>query len=350
MGEYVAVDSTSPPTGDQYFIVAAVIEIDDIDEFREYYFDQVREFVRKHNIQIPFPVIKSRTAIEGLPSYEIRDGMDQLTKNLIQNPAISRINIAIGWYGADAELEFKSEDENPINGNTFASNHLSQYFNIVALWRYHRSHDRDLASKAIVDNIQGHITKAWKYCGNTFDIDFIPNGDLTYPSISTADILAYNISGFLNGHEEDKFTEFPELTEDYIVNRRNWETQPYIKADAVNERYTDHIVPTLPYTIQDAVHYRHPVLFVHDDVLSREEKSLLPRTDFHAIARKWAYEHEGCVVNLKPNRLPSIVENNDVIAYTKGSDNSMPKLLQDLHPTKDITVIDSDELYEDLTS
>lgn len=348
MSELVAVDTASPPGGEQYFLVGVVIEISDRDEFQDHYFDVVSSFVEKHGLEVPFQVIKSRTAVERLPSYQIRDGMDGLAEDLIRNPGISRINVSIGWYGTDVELEFKSDSENPFNGNTFASNYLSQYFNIVALWRYHRCHEHDLARDALVDNIQGHVTKAWKYCGNSFNIDMVPNGDLTYPSLSTADIIAYNLAGFLSGHEEDKFTEFPELAEDYLINRRSWDTQPYIKAEAVNERYTDHIVPTLPYTIQDPLHYPHPVLFVHDEILSGDEKEMLTRSDFHAIARKWAYEHDGCVVNLKTDRLPQIAKNDDTIVYTRGTDPSIPRLLQGLHPTKELEVIDSNDLIQQL--
>ncbi|WP_435196420.1 hypothetical protein [Natronomonas sp. EA1] len=348
MSEYVAVDTASPPGGDLFFTVGVVVEISDKDKFRSYYFEKIRNFLRTHQIEIPFPVIKARTIVDNLPSYEIRDGNQRLVQDLISNPGISRINISIGWYGADVQLGFK--DSANLNGNTFASDYLEQYFNIVALWRYHKSHTQNLAPEALIDNVQGHITKAWKYCGNEFDLNFIPNGDLTYPSLSTADIIAYNLGTYLAGHEEDKLTNFPDIASEYIIQRRNWDVQPYIHAEAVNERYTDHIVPTLPYTIQDSIHYPHPVLFIHDEILSGEDKSVLPRTDFHAIARKWAYENDGCVVNLKPSRLPGILRSDDVIVYTKGSDSSVPRLLQDLHPTKELEIMDSDELIDELTS
>lgn len=350
MSSYVAVDSATPPGGNQYFIVGVVVEISDQKEFQEYYFEKVRKFISENRIELPFPVLKSRTVVENIPSYHMRDKMDHLLSDLIRNPAISRLNVSIGWYGCEVDLEFKDSDSEPIKGIEFASNYLSQYFNVVALWRYHRSHNRNLASTALVDNIQGHITKAWQYCGNVFDMSLVPNGDLTYPSISTADIIAYNLSAFLSGHEETKFTNFPELAEDYLINRRNRSTKPYVKADPVNERETDHIVPTLPYTIQDHIHYPHPVAFVHDTVLSGEDKSVLPRTDFHSLARKWAFDREGCVVNLKATRLPAILRGNDIIIHTKGTDDSTPQLLQDLHPTKDIVIMDSDELIRELTA
>lgn len=321
----------------------------DREQFRQWYFDAVSEFVGSHGIETPFNVIKSRTAVERLPSYSIRDGMDGLLEDLAANPAISRMNVAVGWYGTDVELEFKGKQENPINGNTFASDYLAQYFNVVALWRYHKSHDRNRADRALMDNVQGHVTKAWKYCGKTFDLNLVPNGDLIYPVISTADIVAYNLATFLSGHDEDKFTEFPALAEDFLINRRNNNTSPYIKAEFVNERLTDHIVPTLPYTIQDQLHYPHPVLFVHDEILTGDERGALARTDFHALARKWAHERTGCVVNLKPDRLPSVVQDGDTIVYTRGSDPSLPDLLQELHMSTDIDVIDSRELIERLS-
>ncbi len=350
MADYVAVDTATPPGGDQFFTVGAVIEIDDLEAFRESYFDTISNFVDSNGLETPFKVIKSRTAVERLPSYQIRDRVDKLVDGLVANPGISRMNVAIGWYGTDVELEFKGDSENPINGNTFASNYLSQYFNIVALWRYHQSHDFERAETALIDNVQGHVTKAWKYCGKTFDMSLVPNGDLIYPSISTADIIAYNLATFLSGHEEDKFTNFPNLAEDFLIKRRDSSVSPYVKAEVVNERYTDHIVPTLPYTIQDQLHYPHPVLFVYDEILTEEHKGALDKTDFHALARKWAYKKEGCVVNLKPDRLPSIAQSKDKIVYTRGSDESLPDLLQGLHPTKHIEVIDSREMIRRLSS
>jgi hypothetical protein len=347
MADIISVDTTSPPGGDQMFLVGVAVEINDLEEFRAHYFNTIREFLSDHDVQLPFPVIKSRTILENLPSYSMRDHMSELVADLIENPEISRINVSIGWYGEEINLEYKSGEE-PTHGASFTSNVLSQYFEIVTLWRYHRSHNHDRATKAFVDNTSGKITPAWKYCGMEFDLDLIPNGDLTYPSLSTADIIAYNLATFLAGHEENKFTEFPQLAEDYIINRRNWETQPYIKAEAVNERYTDHIVPTLPYGIQDFIHYPHPALFFHDTILTGGDRSMLSRTDLHGAARKWAYENEGCVVNLKAERLPNTVKNEDVIVYTKGTDPKLPELLQDLHPTKDIAVLNSDELVEQL--
>lgn len=55
------------------------------------------------------------------------------------------------------------------------------------------------------------------------------------------------------------------------------------------------------------------------------------------------------MVNLKATRLPAIVRSDNLIVYTKGTDDSIPHLLQDLHPTKDI-IMDSDELIREIST
>lgn len=339
MTEFVAVDASSPPGGENFFTIGVAVEISDVETFRSYYFDVVEEFCEEYSLELPFPVLKSKFVVDNLPSYQIRDGMGDLFTDLVENPGISRIHVSVGWYNEEVELEYNGKE---LSGIEFAANHLNQYFPVVTLWRYHREHDC-VPDIAIIDNVQGHITKAWKYVGNEFDIRMIPHGDLTYPSLSTADILAYNLGRRMPS--DQPFLNYPEIAQEILIRNRSWDTQPYILGDVANERYTDHIVPALPYTIQAEAHHPHPVLFLHDTVLSGEGNEIIPQTDFHAFARKWAFENEGSVVALQPNRLPTIVRSGDSIIHTKGTDSSQAELFQELHPTKDIEVLDSEDLY-----
>lgn len=102
----------------------------------------------------------------------------------------------------------------------------------------------------------------------------------------------------------------------------------------------------LPYTISGELHYPHPVLFLHDTVLSEEDKQILPQTDIHAFARKWAAEREGAVVGFHRSRIPAIVDDDDVIVYTKGTRSEEAEIFQELHPTKNLAVMNSTELVE----
>lgn len=343
MSEYVAIDTASPHGGTEYFLVGVAVEIGDRESFQKQYFDWVERFAEEYEIEIPFPVIKSRDIVDQLPSYEVRDRMNRLVKGLLRNSGISRINVSIGWY--NEEVDFIFNDKDPMRGINYTSKHLEQFFNAVTAWQYHRSHKHNLAQELWLDELQGHITKAWKYIGNEFDINIVPHGDQTYPALSVADILAYNTAGFLGGHDTSKFTEYPEVAEDWLVAQKEEANGScYIHADFVNERETDHIVPTLPYTIQSSIHHPHPVLFVHDTVLSGDDRKILKKSDFHAFARKWAFEQGGCVVNLQTEQLSSVLRDGDKIVYTKGTGDERAKLFTELHPTKDVEILRSDEL------
>lgn len=339
MSETVAVDATTPPGDDSLFLLGVAIEIDDRTKFNEWYFEFVDEFCEANGIETPFRVIKSKTVVDELPSFEIADGMETLATGLLENPYISRINVAIGWYANEVTLAFSGQE---LSGIEFVKQHLQNYFEILTLWRYHQSHEYGLASEALVDEAQGHITKAWKYVGNEFDLRMVPHGDRTYPPISTADILAYLLGRIMPN--DAPFVEYEKPARVWLLKNRNQRTEPYVSVDLVNERYTDHIVPELPYTISEELHYPHPVLFLHDTVLSGNDTQILPETDIHAFARNWAFENDGCVVGFHKNRVPAIVKDGDQIVYTRGSDSEQAEVFDDLHPTKDLRILDSNEL------
>jgi hypothetical protein len=243
-------------------------------------------------------------------------------------------------------VDLEYNDKDPMNGNTFASKFLEQYFNVVTLWQYHRSHEYSLAESAYIDDLSGNITGAWQYVGNEFDLNVVPSGDRTYPIISMADVLSYNIQQIINGHKCDKFTEFPAIAEQFLI-REKGDADVYINGEYVNERNTDQIVPTLPYSIKSEIHYPHPILFVYDDVIGNSD--ILPETDFHALCREWALEREGAVVTWAEDHLPAIIGDGDVVAYTEGSDSEPIKLLQKLNPGTEFKVKRSDKLLDEIT-
>ncbi len=337
----VAVDSSSPPGSDNLFLVGVAVEVSDSVKFREWYTEFISQFASQHGLELPYPVVKSKTIVDQLASFEISSGIQELAEGVVRNPHIDRINVSIGWYADEVDLEYSGET---VNGISFVSGQLASYFEIVTLWRYHRSHEYDIPVRALVDEAQGRITKAWKYVGNEFSVDMVPHGDLTYPSISTADILGYYLGRIMP--RDDPFIEYDKPARTWLLKNRNQDTEPYVTVDLVNERYTDHIVPDLPYTISSEVHYPHPVIFIHDTVLSGSDEQILPQTDIHALARKWAAEQEGCVVGFHSDRVPKIVADGDLVVYTEGTGESKAKTVQALHPTKDLRVMDSTEMAD----
>lgn len=339
----VAVDTSVPPGDDSLFLVGVAVEVGDTEAFRSWYREFVRDFGAQYGLDLPYPVIKSKTVVDRLASFDISEAVEKLARGVVQNPHIERINVSIGWYSGDVELGYNDQTE---SGISFVSGQLKSYFEVVTLWRYHRSHQYDIPRRALVDEAQGRITKAWKYVGNEFDLDMVPHGDLTYPSISTADIVGYYLGRIMPS--DSPFIEYDDPARTWLLKNRNQDREPYVTVDLVNERYTDHIVPDLPYTISGEVHYPHPVVFVHDTVLSSGDNQILPQTDIHALARQWAAEREGCVVGFQPERVPRVVSDGDIVVYTQGTGSSKAKTVQELHPTKDLRVMDSTTLVNEV--
>lgn len=347
MVEFVSVDHSVADQGDRYFLVGVAIEVDNGSEFDRYYFDLVNQFCDRYNIELAHDIIKSRDVLNRVASYDISKASEAVAKGVAQNPAIRRIHICIGWYPKNVEFRWK-EKETP--GIEFASNILNNYFPIVTLWRYHRSHRHhgNIPSEAWVDNIQGKITKAWKYVGNEFEVNLVPHGDTTYPSLSTADIIAGHLARTLP--HDKPLSELEDSAAGQLIKYTDIDghNTGYVEAESVNETHEDHIVPSYPYSIQGELHFPHPVIFLYDEVFEETHGNVLPETDFHAFARKWAWENAGCVINMQPHRLPSIVRSGDRIVYTSDHRPEVCNKLDELNPTKDIKIMDSSQLVDEM--
>jgi len=341
--DHVAVDASKPVNDDRLYNLGVAIEVEDEAEFEDYYFEKVSDFCDEYGINLPYDILKGEMLGERLPSYEYTEATSNLSEELVQNPAISRIHMCLGWYSDDVSLPFQSG--NDISGIKFASNYLSQYFPIVTLWRYHRSNQYNLPETAYVDNIQGNITKAWKYVGNEFNINLVPNADITYPSVSTADLLSYRLSRKLPNNEP--FSELKDIAGSWLIQNKNSSVDPYVGDEEVNSNFSDHIVPEYGYTITSEIHYPHPTVYVVDDVFG-EVDGKIEKTGIHAIARKYAYENRGCVVNIHAPTLPTSIDNGDVILYTEGSDVDRANLYGNIDPSLDVEIVGSDEVEERL--
>lgn len=344
MVEFVATDASKAEQGDRTFLVGVAVEVADGGEFDEYYFNLVEQFCKRYDIELAHNIVKAKTILNRVPSFSVKEADDALVKGLVQNPAIRRIHVCIGWY---AERVAVGESDDKISGIQFANSHLMHYYPIVTLWRYHRDHPdwSSVPAEAWIDNVQGRITKSWKYVGNEFDLNLVPHGDITYPSLSTADIVANHLARTLPRSKPFKDLEDSAagILIDYVDGGH-----PRITAESVNEEYKDHIVPKHRYSIQGELYFPHPVTFIHDNIFSDFDQGVLPETDFHAYARKWAQENAGSVVSLEPHRLPAIVRSGDRIVYTRGTEPEVCELLRDLNPSKEIEILDSDALLNEV--
>lgn len=299
MVRFVAVDASLADRGAVLFNVGVAIEISGGAEFDEYYKEVIDEFASEHNIELSHSILKTSDVLESIPSYNIRNASADIVDRLLQNPAIERIYVLIGWYDEEVKLPWKEESW---RGIKFSKSYLSQTFPIITLWKYwdyHAKKGDEVPEDAWVDNVQGQINGAWKVVGGEFEVKLVPHGDITYPSLSTADLIAGHLGRTLPYNR--RLNELHKAAYGYLNNITSDSVD--VQATYVNEQSRPMIVPDYPYPIKDEIHWPHPILFLHDEVF-REHDRALARTDFHAYARKWAFENRGSVVKLQPDKLP----------------------------------------------
>lgn len=346
MVHFVAADASPAEQGNRYFLVGVAIEISNGTEFDDFYFNTISNFCADYDIELCYPILKAGTVLDRIPSYKIRDTSESLSRELLKNPAIERIHVCIGWYNDEVKLGYKPDKADPMSGISFVRKMLSQYFPVTTLWKYHQSNrNHGVPDEAWIDSIQGKITKSWSYVGNQFDLNVVPHGDITYPSLSTADIIARQLARTLPRNKP--FGELPGAAKGWLFDCVN-DDEVWVGAESVTVQDRDMIVPDYPYSIHGQLHYPHPVMFIFDDMFKEVDSSLLPETDFHSFAREWAHDEVGSVVNLDTNQLPATIQNGDRIVYTDGTDSSVCDLIQDLNPTKDIEVLSSTEFISRL--
>jgi len=349
MVEFVSADSTLVDYGDKAFLIGVTLEVDNGTDFDEYYFDTISAFGEEHDIEFAFPVAKSEYLLRQIPGYKIRDGTEELAKELLLNPAIRRLHITVGWFDQE-QVEIADRGET-MSGIRFLNNHLQQYFPIVSLYDYYHEHRQHggIPNEAWVDSVQGKITKAWYEMGKQFNLNVVPHGDTTYPSIATADYIANHLKRTLPRSKD--LGQMATAAKGWALGKREEADKvesetAYIESNSINESDADTIVPDYAHRIKGEQHYPHPVMFVYDDTFEYLDNDVLPKTDFHSYARQWAQEKSGCVVNFRADRLPDIVQTGDRIVFTSEEVPNVCRQLQRLNPSKDIDLMTSEGLIE----
>jgi hypothetical protein len=341
MDEHIAVDATKAGNGDQFYLIGVAVEVEDQEAFDNYYFNTVEGFFNHYDFKPSYPVIKTSDITNNLPSFKIGSGLDWLATRLAANPHAKRITVAIGWY-----MDCVDIGTGEMHGIKFASNFLHQYFPIVTLWRHREENDVPVSVDALVDNVTGRITDCWKEVGNKFDLRLIPNGDETYPSLSTSDIIANKLRNQFP--EKTPFEVYKNISYRWLKNNVNEENEPYIVSCSVNEEHASDIVPRHHYNIHSELHYPHPVVFIQDDVLSDAERSVLRSTGLYNTAKRYAYQNGGCVTNLNINEWPYAVISGDVLIHTSDTAGRTLHHLETLSPDLDINIYGAQEFLSEV--
>lgn len=286
-------------------------------------------------------MIKTGDITNNLSSFKIGSGLDWLATQLVANPYISRITVTIGWYTDSVDI-----GTGEMHGIKFASKFLHQYFPIVTLWRHREENQVPVSRDALVDNVTGRITDCWKEVGNDFNLRLVPSGDETYPSLSTADILANKLRNQLP--EKRSFKAYEGIAYRWLKNNADEGNEPYIVSCSVNEEHATNIVPRYRYNIHSELHYPHPVVFIQDDVLSDAERPVLRSTGLYSTTKRYAYRNNGCVARLDINEWPYAVQSGDVLVHTSDIASSVLHHLEALSPHLDISIYGGPEFLNEM--
>ena len=342
MSSVVAVDAATKSSGNQRCLIGVALVLDDVEEFRQHYLDVIDNFYDKYDLDRENRVIKSDHLSRNIPSYQLGDARETIGEEILDTRSIERVNTTISWYESHVDTPIGS-----FNGGQFINNFVKSYFPVVTLWRYHRSQfDYDPTETAMLDSFTGKITKSWKYVGNTFDLTIVPKGDLTYPELSAADIIASALSGILP--DDEAYTEYDRYVDGWLLTRLPDTDNQYVETDFIyhnsDDWVIDHIKPR-KYDIRPHLSSPHPVIFIEESVLSGKDREAIDRSQLMGCLCNVARERGGCVTKFDVENFPFTVRDGDYIVYNPVQPEKA-KTLQNLHPSKEITLINANNVSD----
>jgi len=342
MSEYVAVDAKPVNIGGDVLLLGAAVDVEDSDKFRQYYFDKVKTFCQDNGIEKPFNLVKNSEIKKSIASYELSDKRREFFGEIISNPHIDNLHVSIGWYNDTFSPSYSNQT---LSSTDLINKHLKPHFEIITLWQYHTYHseqkpDYKMPEVAYCDESGGKVTKAWKYCGKEFDMNMIPHGDLTYPAISTADLLVGSLGDYIP--DDAAYQDCKGIIESFLISKLD--NDVFSKFEPINENSqdADHLVPQLRYPIKNSIHYPHPIIFIYDDIF--EENSNL-----FSMATKLAHDEGGCAKNISQPDFPKSVKEGDYVVYA-GDDAEIVSAIESSFPHIDanmLSISKFSEFYQD---
>ena len=343
MSEYVAVDAKPVNLGGDVLLLGAAVDVKDGDKFCQYYFNKVEEFCQEIGINKPFNLVKNSEIKKSIPSYELSEKRKEFFRKIVSNPHVDNLHISIGWYNDTFSPSYSNQTLSPTD---LINEHLKPHFEIITLWQYYVHHSekkpkRKMPDVAYCDESGGKVTKAWKYCGKKFDsINMVPHGDLTYPAISTADLIVGSLGDYLPDNRS--YQDCETIARQFLIDELDDDVFSIFEPINENSQYADHLVPQLRFPIKNSIHYPHPIVFIYDDIF--EENSNL-----FSMATELTHDEGGCAKNISQPDFPNSVEEGDYVVYA-GDDDGIVNAIESSFPhidTNMLSIPEFSELYQD---
>jgi len=195
---WVASDSTPNNFGDKQgetSLVSVAIAVEDMDEFETSYFEKVEQVLGDDNLN-PFPIVKGSQFNRTVADSHRKSKRGELVEELLSIPSVETIHVT-ETYIEPRWIELFTEDDTKdtsrLSSKQFKKQKLSQYYNLVAIWKYltyGESRATDTRWNVLTDSFSGKRTPLWEEIGELSDeLRVIPYGDKTYPLLSMSDLL-----------------------------------------------------------------------------------------------------------------------------------------------------------------
>lgn len=327
----ISADGTKASKEEGVFLIGTTLEITDLNAFREEYFRVTKDFCAENSICETYPVIKSEHLSKNIPSFKFASQREKLIEDLVSIDEISNIHITACFYNEDVLLP---KNDETTSGIQFLTNILAQYFSQVSVWSYLESNRSYLKpqKKLLIDNFEGKLTRSWMDVSNFFnDIDVVPKGDLTYPSISTADLIANFV-----GRTFEAKKMFKENNTEFLEYPIRDEAEGYVSSSLLGPEAEDMIVPFLPFQSKPHHFYPHPIYFIYENCF--DDNDVVTTSSLHQKIRKEVYKKEGCTKFLNFSGDAYLFREGDKIIYT-GREKEKLSTFQVINSDMDIDVI-----------
>jgi len=308
MGEgWVASDSTPNEFEDGpggMSLVSVAVAVTDMESYEEAYFETIDEVLGERNLN-PHPVAKGSQFNRAMPDWLRKKARAELVEELLDIQHMETIQITETYLQPrwiELYTQDESEDNQKMSAEKFKRRFLSQYYNLVSIWKYLTYGDSRVTEtryNVITDDFSGKRTPIWEEVGELADqLKVIPYGDRTYPLLSTSDLLlTYLKEEVYPLFAQEIYKHLRELTgedgdeEGVYINSHSVPDPESQTPDEVGE-IVQKVSPHRDDDINLTPHYPSPTVHINRQGF---DKNKLLSLDLFAHACKYAQENRGCV-------------------------------------------------------
>lgn len=320
--------------------VSVAVAVEDIEEFDESYEEVVGKFQSKHGVAAPHPIVKDQDITRWVPNWAQEAARRDLVNELLTLGSLETIQIT--ETSLDNQWIHMYEDDQSgeqLPSSDFVNNVLSSYYNIVSIWKYLENGDDGSRPtpnrlRVITDDFSGKTFPAWEEVSEQVEqLNVVPQGDVTYPLLSFADLLMGLLKQEVNPlYSKDVYEFLKERTDAYV--------------DADTVKNVSKLVPSERQSIRQELYYPNPTIYIDKGGMPKDKLTSL---DVFLHACRYAYQNKGCVKFFEESHDRDFLQDGDVIV-TLGNNRSYLEDYQDLNTEKSVTVKTRNEIVDFLLS